>query len=62
MGKCDGQGQQKFIYTPKMQFAVGDGTLCLVLGTEREALPDMMMRSAELQRCDSWPSELSTWE
>ncbi|CAK0838127.1 unnamed protein product [Prorocentrum cordatum] len=62
MGKCDGQGQQKFIYTPKMQFAVGDGTLCLVLGTEREALPDMVMRSAELQRCDSWPSELSTWE
>jgi len=22
----------------------------------------MMMRSAELQSCDSWPAELSTWE
>jgi hypothetical protein len=53
---------QKFTYTPSRQFAVVNTNLCLVLGKQRTQTDGFSIRSAELQDCDSWPAELSTWE
>ncbi|CAK0876303.1 unnamed protein product [Prorocentrum cordatum] len=53
---------QKFAYTRDRRFAVGNTSLCLVLGREREERDGFSSRRAELQDCAAWPAELSTWE
>ncbi|CAK0840832.1 unnamed protein product [Prorocentrum cordatum] len=53
---------QKFRYTPSRQLAVVNTSLCFVLGVERTKQDGFSSRTAELQNCASWPSELSTWE
>ncbi|CAK0851654.1 unnamed protein product [Prorocentrum cordatum] len=61
-----GSDRQKFSFTSRGQFVVGDGSssLCVVLGMNATEYTDQdfFTRPAELQDCESWPTELSTWE
>ncbi|CAK0814808.1 unnamed protein product [Prorocentrum cordatum] len=61
-----GSDKQTFSFTSRGQFVVGDGSssLCVVLGMNATEYTDQdfFTRPAELQDCESWPTELSTWE
>ncbi|CAK0848706.1 unnamed protein product [Prorocentrum cordatum] len=63
---CTGGDRQTFSFTSRGQFVMGDGSssLCVVLGMNATEYTDQdfFTRPAELQDCESWPTELSTWE
>ncbi|CAK0879858.1 unnamed protein product [Prorocentrum cordatum] len=63
---CTGSDKQRFSFTSRGQFVIGDGSssLCIVLGVNATNYTDQdfFTRPAELQDCESWPTELSTWK
>jgi len=53
---------QRFTYSPSGKFIVANSSLCLVFGRERFQTDSFSSRSAQVQDCDTWPADLSTWE
>ncbi|CAK0846079.1 unnamed protein product [Prorocentrum cordatum] len=64
--RCTPSDRQRFVFTSRGQFVMGDGSssLCVVLGmiAMEYTDQDVFTRPAELQDCESWPTELSTWK